>query len=108
MNALGKKWSVAKDARLKFDRLAEATRESWRRREESTTHHSRLSLPSVNQEQQLPVDNDGAGTGMADQDFGLLFDPTELVTDELGDMSGWFDLEWFETFGVEGLGGASI
>ncbi|OMP84481.1 Pyrimidine pathway regulatory protein 1 [Diplodia seriata] len=91
LEALGKTWSVAKDARVKFDRLVEATSESWRRRQEPVA-------TELGPEQPVGVQD---GT---EQSFDALFDSAGVFSDELGDMSGWFDLEWFETYGVEGLG----
>ncbi|KAF9628929.1 hypothetical protein BFW01_g10132 [Lasiodiplodia theobromae] len=104
LEALGKTWSVAKDARAKFDRLAEATSESWRRREEPVAVMESTAGP----DQSRPADGSGLGVDWTEQSFDALFDSTDIFADELGDMSGWFDLEWFETYGVEGLGNAGM
>lgn len=88
LEALGKTWTVANDAQSKFNRLVEATRESWRRRVESTSE-AQMSSSGIEQG--------------GEQDFDNLFDTTNMLAEELGDMSGWFDLEWFERYGVEGL-----
>ncbi|KAH7063482.1 fungal-specific transcription factor domain-containing protein [Macrophomina phaseolina] len=108
LGALGKTWSVAKDAKLKFDRLADATKESWKRREESTALQTG-ELPGVSGEEQQSRNEDCVtNMGWADQSSNVLFNSTDFIADELGDVSGWFDLEWFETFGVEGLGDSGM
>ncbi|OJD35520.1 pyrimidine pathway regulatory protein 1 [Diplodia corticola] len=94
LEALGKTWSVAKNARAKFDRLAEATSESWKRRQEPVAPES-----AVGPEQSRPVDTD-----WTEYNFDGSFDSTDAFADELGDMSAWFDLEWFETYGAGNAG----
>lgn len=103
LSKLGKTWSVAENAQSKFERLVELTAESWKNNQFGTT----TPAMQMQTQQQMPGEN------VSSVDDGVGFQPMEnapsnfweqynadymqgpnIIMDELGDMGGWFDLEW--------------
>ncbi|KAI0151882.1 hypothetical protein F4776DRAFT_652470 [Hypoxylon sp. NC0597] len=106
---LGRTWSVAADAVEKFERLVRMTAHAWKaggdssstfRNETSGIHashsstlqrHDSSQTISTSRETNQPV---GTNQFLADEDrHEYDFEPASFYT-ELGDMSGWFDLDW--------------
>ena len=99
LEALGKTWSVASDARSKFDRLAEATEQSWRRMERSWHAQQGETQPDQSQhglQSNTATEGGLSGNSWTNDGLDALFDPAEILADQLSDVNGWFDLDWFE------------
>lgn len=111
LERLGKTWNVAEGAKAKFDRLVQLTTESWKR---GLLNANNLQAPDT---ATIPQTNAGTGHRTAaaaqaeDHLSHLLSDESmasfwneplgtdiipgpDLIMDELGDMSTWFDLDW--------------
>lgn len=84
LDSLGKTWSVARDAKVKFDALARLTKESLAKQQEPQGELS------ARPEEQSFWTSTGPASDMAEENAGVL-------ADVLGDMSEWFDLEWFDS-----------
>ncbi|KAK6076745.1 zn 2cys6 transcription factor [Seiridium cupressi] len=106
LSHLGTTWSLARDAKDKFEKLAALAKETLMGALGGVNPQVLDALGSSNgipstvninsraeSTQDLPPD-DSAMYPAADGRFGSLFDNTELLWDELGDMSTWFDLTW--------------
>lgn len=99
LSSLSKTWSVAKNSQEKFDHLVQITKNSWNSNQNSITpehqtqaggntsepHVQEISNPDV-----LDSLPEGFWDGL-DVDFSV---PPNMLIDELGDMSTWFDLDW--------------
>ncbi|KAF2014986.1 hypothetical protein BU24DRAFT_423908 [Aaosphaeria arxii CBS 175.79] len=103
LNKLGKSWSVAENAQSKFERLVQVTSDTWKNNQSGTI------TPAIQtQAQQQTIGENGGGVevGVGYQSMENLplnfweqynTDYTQgpnMIMDELGDMGGWFDLEW--------------
>jgi hypothetical protein len=106
LGCLGKTWSVAKDAREKFENLAALTKETIKNKlrtgnteitvvpDSDALPPSRLAsnIESV-PDQRLQPDGLPIGTSYG-VEGNLTFGDSDFLWDELGDMSTWFDLTW--------------
>ncbi|KAH0437816.1 hypothetical protein CcaCcLH18_03712 [Colletotrichum camelliae] len=101
---LGKTWSMAADAVLKYERLVHLTTESWKaaaNRPPSAEVAAGQSLVSMAQGQETeaseitvaPVMDPSLYTMDANTGMGGEFEADSFFN-ELGDMSSWFDLNW--------------
>jgi hypothetical protein len=101
---LSKTWTVAQNAQTKFEQLVQLTKDSWEK--------SRVDSNSASPEQCRIVQNDLSANGeMATSmdtysaidnlppgfwdDININYEvPPNMLMDELGDVSNWFDLDW--------------
>ncbi|KAM0809113.1 putative Fungal-specific transcription factor domain-containing protein [Seiridium cardinale] len=106
LSHLGKTWSLARDTKDKFEKLAALAKETLMSAlggvnpqvldalGSSNGNPSTVNINSrAESTQDLPPDYSAMYPG-ADGRFGSLCDNTEILWDELGDMSTWFDLTW--------------
>lgn len=104
--ALGRTWSVAKDALEKFDKLVEITKKARSDANPNISDHSQQNNTRV--DPLLQGDGQSSSeTAAPAQPSGELpqldasWDIPSALWDELGDMRSWFDLEWFGDANVE-------
>lgn len=114
LQKLGATWSVAESARVKYERLVQLTTASW-----GQGRTDALGMPVAQNGGQATVEydvhdnnsnNNNNGSGPTDdgtffadnlpnnlwggpENMGPLQAPS-MFLDEIGDMSGWFDLDW--------------
>jgi hypothetical protein len=93
---LGRTWSVAEDAKGKFERLALITSTSWRTAEQDGQNCGDKSLDDL---RSPDLTNDFSASAddfqfTAEAWSGADDNVSGLFTGELGDMSSWFDLGW--------------
>lgn len=98
---LGQTWSVARDAKVKFDNLAAITLERMRNgsmpftaQDDSTTDHITGSVPA-NATVPMVAGFDPTWQGdMSGIDFGAVLDPPGFLWDQLEDFSSLYDFSW--------------
>lgn len=103
LSNLSKTWSVAQNAQTKFEQLVQLTKDSWERsRSEGNTTSSleqyRAVQPDLNADLTTSIDAysaiDNLPPGFWD-DINTNYEvPPNMLMDELGDVSNWFDLDW--------------
>lgn len=108
LQKLGKTWSVAESARVKFEKLVSHTTENLRpdpRYDAASASHADVPAQhndlqaTKNIETAYPGANGAASDGQFQSSWddllsgGNLPGP-DMIMDELGDMSTWFDLDW--------------
>jgi len=113
--SLSKTWSVASSAQMKFEQLVQLTKESWGKSKSSETRtssperfrmaHSDAANPNPHPHPQAvpPLSLDPPYPQSSDNNLPLGFWddmntnyelPPNMLMDELGDVSNWFDLDW--------------
>ncbi|KAK4500186.1 hypothetical protein PRZ48_008372 [Zasmidium cellare] len=106
LQKLGKTWSVADSARVKFEKLVSHTSDSLRQDRGQATAVPR-NVDTVGQEPSIPPGDGIPGPYDISDPTTSQFEPSwddliagnslpgpDMIMDELGDMSTWFDLDW--------------
>lgn len=99
--ALSKTWSVAYNAQTKFDQMVQLTKDSWGKSNTKSDQSTAAMSPQLNVRGSEILTPTMESYAMEDLPLGFWDDvntnyefPPNMLMDELGDVSDWFDLDW--------------